>query len=619
MSATLVDKQQVDAEEERASAGYLEPARLFELIDKAQSKRNIHLGRYEKLLEQIAGESWTEGRVTESEHYDPDSFALEYVSIVLPKLAYSNPRVSARPKTMSLTGRRVGLELGYALTEWCDQVGFEETLQRCALDWLIGFSVTLIADSAVPWITDLGDPELPRAYRISPKDFVVDPAAKHPSEASFFAHRFVATKASVLAHAEANPGTWDVEAVRGLKSAGDQTHAAESDERLVEVWHVWQRDPAGRKPGTVCCLARCVNPAANEIRNARRGAVKRKEKGDTGDYVMPSREYRGRRCGPYVLSGWLLMGSSPYPVGPLLAIDRQIQENARSTHQTTRANRSYRKKLLTTDKNADLAAKMARCDTWAEVVETLDPETYAVVEVGGIQTHHVAMQEQGRQRLERASGLHDVRRGNLRGDTTATAVAVAEGASSTRDAGLNAVHRRGVMQVLHAVGWHLWYDAGAAIPIGGEDATRKLGRSNATFERGRTGEYERMALSIEPYSMERVDSAIQQRKALLALQIVNSVAPAMPATPWVKWREGMTEIGDMVEIDFSRWFDWTAIASAGGASRGGASRGGGGGVEGAIAEAEGGARRPTGNEGERAAMAQRMRMRLGQKPQRSVA
>ena len=529
----------------------LGPARIFGLIDRGIQARKKRLGRYAKIMDRIAGESVTTGSVANAPDFDPESFAYEYVDMMLPRLAYDNPRVQATPRRTSTAGKKDGKALGFALTEWCENVDFVSTAEELALDYLVGFAAAFITPTALPWIIDDGSPELPRVHRISPEEIVYDPSVKNPREAEFIAHRIVCSKAALLEYAERME--WALEPVRALKPSGVPSAASEPDERMVELWHFWFRPGAADERGKCAYAARTLNEADKEASKSR-------------GWVCEPYDFQGPRSGPYVIFGHRRVPASPYPFGPLLAFDPQVQEHGDGTRDMMRMARSYRRKLLHTAKNPGLASAMARPDTQSAAVETLDPGTWAIVEVGGLQPHQIPLHQMSRDRIERLSGLHEVMRGNVNAKTTATAVAVAEGAGNLRSGSVAQKFRAGILACLKIAAWHVWHGEGKAIELG-SDAQRGMGVSRPSFRRGRKTGFDGFLFSIAAYSMERADQATQQRKALLLLDVLGRVAPAMPATPHVRWKNLVTAVGDLLELDLEELIDLDQLPTGGGGSR----------------------------------------------------
>jgi hypothetical protein len=60
-------------------------------------------------------------------------------------------------------------------------------------------------------------------------------------------------------------------------------------------------------------------------------------------------------------------------------------------------------------------------------------------------------------------------------------------------------------------------------------------------------------LDIEPMSMRRVDPAVEQQRAQLALELVTTIAPIIPTTPFINWSAVLDLIGQANNMpDFAK-------------------------------------------------------------------
>jgi len=536
-------------------------AKLTEAIADGLKEQKIRLGRYRHYVERIGGEAWSTGTVNLRTPWESESFAYEYVDLTHPRLAYDNPRISVKASKESEKNRKLAKQLGYALTTWCESTEFIDVLDLMAVDYLIAWGVAFVTPRAMPWQIDNADEDLPRVERVSPLDFVVDPNARTVASAEWLAHRFTCEREALEQYAKAHAADgWNAEAVDRLTSP--RTTRGAGDDRIVEAWHVWIRPRRGEKSGRHCIVGELTSSADE---HAERKA-----------FVLPLREFRGPRSGPYTVLGHRRLDGCPYPVGPVMAVDRQTCEHGANIGALHRGARSYRRKVLHTAELGDLAAKMGDPDTWAEVVDKIDPTTFANIETGGIDPHAWPLHAESRQRLDRASGMHDVMRGNLSGNPTATAVAVAESAGSVRISGVRSRWAAGIRNVMQCVAWYVWHETGPEMQLGG-DAVAGLGTTKPTFSRGRSEPFDVYTLEIDAYSMERVDSAVLQRRGMMAVDLVLKLSPAMPQLPHVRWKKLTESLGDLIEFPLHDLFDWDALGGGDGTAEA---------VQGALREAQ---------------------------------
>ena len=68
--------------------------------------------------------------------------------------------------------------------------------------------------------------------------------------------------------------------------------------------------------------------------------------------------------------------------------------------------------------------------------------------------------------------------------------------------------------------------------------------------------FEQLGIRIEPLSMERVSQVTMQRRALQMLNLVSTVAPLIPQTPYVQWKDVLGSVGDALNMpNFGDFFD----------------------------------------------------------------
>lgn len=122
----------------------------------------------------------------------------------------------------------------------------------------------------------------------------------------------------------------------------------------------------------------------------------------------------------------------------------------------------------------------------------------------------------------------------------------------------------------------MWHDERISLPLG-KEGVKLLYESDPIYKGGAgVGNYDDLCISVDAYSMERVNEALTQRRGLELLQIVGNLGQSMVTMPWVKWDELINQVGDMLNIpNLGDMIDQSLAKQAGGG-------GGGGGGDGSM-------------------------------------
>lgn len=545
----------LDREKDYNEGGETDPVRLLDEIQAAETLRDRHLGRWPDMVARFAGPGYAVPTPT-GRKYDPEAFAFEYVSLVLPRLAYDNPRVAVQSRAEGPDAKKAATRLRYGLNLWATLLGFDQQASRLAMDYLFGWCVCVILPRAVPWYRDAGPDDLPRVQRLDPGDYFTEAVAKHDTEATFRGHRWTVKRRDLLAWAKKQTGEgWDMEAIRALPNT-DQPVAPATDtasdrdegpDDTVEVYQVWR---ANSKSGRIYTLARAWNSSA-DVRSRNKP-----------NWIRKPQDYKGPPTGPYEVGGAFDVPNDPYYLGPILAIDEQINDHNSEVKTIQVGVSEYRRGTLV--RTADRAVAKAISEKGAKLVQTVPDLTKDAVipfEVGGVTPQMVEHAAMSRERLDRVSGLDDAMRGNVRGQATATELTIAEAGGNARLAWIQSRFHGFIQRVLRKVGHLLWTGGSmAATPLG----ARAARNASATFAGGTLEEFEAMDLSIEPYSMGRVSEAMQSQRGLQIVQLLGNLAQIIPATPWVKWQETiLPQLGDMLGFDLEDAIDMAQLQLSG--------------------------------------------------------
>ena len=522
-------------------------------IEAAEDFRDKHLKQWRSLIERFHGPAYREFDEGED---DPENFVHEYVALVLPRIVHDAPKIrvkSARPITQGLAANVMQV----ALNRWCRMTKIRTTLERIATDMLLGFGVGLVVNEPRKGYRagDDADPYLPRLYRISPDRFFIDPAATNIEDARYMGHCYIVDKEDLIAQAK-DQKDWDTELLERLatnsgvdeireSSRGDRTIPDREELVVYEVYVPEVRDDDAEE----------IDGAAgtNMFNGTIYTLIKHQFAGEKTPYMgfaRKPRTYWGPRSGPYEIFGVYSVPDDPYPLSPVVAIVPQM-DDVNSHLRSMRYSASAYKRIVAVDsRNPKLAQDIRdRDDLFVVLADGIDQSQVVPIEVGGITTQQVNYSQLAQDRLDRVSGIHDAMRGNVKGDATATEIAVAESSSGLRMAHLKRQFQESVNNVIKTVAWFMFHDSKIEFPLGADGIPLLGAAPDPVFTASAmVGIFDDLDFEIETMSMERVSEQMVQRRALEVLQIVGNLAGAVIQAPHVKWKEVMSLVGDAMNI-----------------------------------------------------------------------
>ena len=521
---------------------------LYSEIQAAERYRDAHLEHYRDVINEYVGPAGPNGERGESA---PDNHVYEYLSLTIPRIIHDNPRVEARTRRPQSQGQSASA-LEHGLNRWIRDTDVRGTLIRVAYDMLISFGATITTQEPSGRHDPRSDfmPYWPQCYRIPPKRLIIDPMALSFDQARYVGHMWIRDKEDLLDEARDGNG-WDVDAIEHLAAdAGTEGYYEQNRGRDVptrnevvcyDLWvpEVELDDSPGSESGF-----------HGTIYTITVGQTGGESDPDKVGYIREPRPYYGPKTGPYTFFGTYYVPDSAYPLSPIMASLGQADELNAHVRSAARSAAQYKRLILVDSKSKKLMQDVkSQPDNFVVPVEGLDRDRVIPIELGGITNQQVNYIQMARERLDRNSGIHDVMRGNISGTATATEVATADASSSIRIDYLKRQFVRATEQMLYRSGWYLWNDDRVFFPIGGE-AAQQMGMGEPYFQGG--GEppssYDDIELEVDAYSMERTNEAMQQRRALEALQVVSNVAAAMPQAPYVNWEALLKQVGDSMNM-----------------------------------------------------------------------
>lgn len=432
----------------------------------------------------------------------------EFVTNAVPALAFNCPKVQIGEAYPAIAEDQVQAE-----TAALNQCGLDNRmgvlLRRIAVDRCFGFGVvkTTMSDSPSPsgfmW---------PKASRVRPRDFIMDPLATHEDDARWFGEIIEADKDDLLKM----PG-FDAVAVSQMaedeKDSGDEKTSVPARRRVkfYEIFMVEDR--------MLYCIAASM----------------------TGEktWLRQPRAYVGHKRGPYVLFGHLPVPDRPIPLSELGASKMQADElNLHATQIASDAGTA--KRMMAYDKSQpELGEKIVKGENGTTLGVDGDPrQALMPVEWGGPQAANLEYSEILKQRLNRMLGITDTRRGEVDPNATATADSIAEQGTSRREQFSRAVFQEQVGQVYSRLLslMRKSRQVRRSLVIGGGDDGEKVGGMfiGGGDPHGLNSETD-SEVKIEPYSMEYTSEGMLQRRAMQVTEIITNTAPIARQFPEWNW------------------------------------------------------------------------------------
>jgi hypothetical protein len=561
------------------------PNNLIEEIKAAERLRDGRLRKFKDQREHYHGPAYT----GVGDEYYPENHYFEYISLVVPKVIFDNPRVRVTTRRTG-TQHEVAEALRHGLNRWCKDVDLRKVLTKSAVDMMFNWSVLLVREIPDPGYrpgetSSEGVPTdymRPSVYRIDQRHFFIDPLAIVLEDARYYGHKIARDKEDLLADARRNPDDWDVSQIDDM---GEDDRAEEyyrkpvqqaPPRNEVQYYEVWipehqlddEHTPDKGFHGTIFTIA---NTSTGERGD---GAMK---------YLRKPRAYYGPKWGPYCIAGVYSVPGEQYPLSPLTVVEGQIEDLNLHVLAAQRAENAYKRCVLYNQKDTKTARQIqANPDLYFVGVPDVDKSTVVPIEVGGSSPTQHAYIQMKRDRLDRVSGLFDAQRGNVEGQGTATEVAVANEASTARMAFLKQQFTDFTQKVLSTVAWYMYHDDRVVFPLG-TDTADEMGMEptqgpdgklyppepwfyGGSFDVDSGATFQALELEIEPYSMERTSEGVVMQRTMQAFELIMQSAPVMPQVDWVDWDELIEKMGEAMNMpDLGRLINMDRVREVTGA------------------------------------------------------
>jgi hypothetical protein len=526
------------------------------------------------------GPGWRPAGTTGESEPDPENFSYEWAANYFPKLVLGNPRVR-------ISTTRTGVERLFvkahelALNRWIRETKMKVLNEKLAIDWGHHRAICLILPAQDSLYSDLDDPKnWPSAKRVSPKRYVYDVQAIEKEEELWRGYKTRHQRHELLERADDEPKEgWITSAIKALgqeagmdemrPSGRGRDGAPERDE--VVLYNVWVRDYEPTKAD------RAFFGEEAWDRKDRVGAwlTLGVAGDDVSDWVRRPFPYWGHRRGPFVIIDGYMIPDEPVGLAQIPAVEYQTRELNKHARGLSRAMASYKRGVLVDGSDPEFSEKIESFkDQFVVGLDGLTDVKSKVmqIELGGATELHITHNELLRDRVNRASGITDVRgKGLTDPRVTATADSIADEGMRDRTGFPQGKFIDGINEILENASYYMAHD-NTRTELGPE-ALRVLrdpesGKpiEQAVYYGGGMDDdaaawFDSLSMTIEAYSMGQTSEQLEQQRVLQLMNTVAVLIPMMAQYPFVLWDDLIETLGEMMNMEnLGDYFDPEALA-----------------------------------------------------------
>lgn len=589
-----------------------DPENLYDEVKAAEQYRDRFLDKSDSLVMNFHGRYFDKERRPSTAI--TENFAFEFVALMLPSLMYGSPQFKVLSRTpnvlddatqaqvdqlMMAYGARSksdlaqmlgfnrfsdlvkamgGLSMGLfakgmeiSLNRWAIVNEICNPLSLLAVDYFFNYGVAMTTTTDQPGHQNYEmTPQQPKIMRLSQYEFAMDPTAKTPRVLELngprhMEHIWKADYDDLLEDPLYNREEVEKLLLDKDLEKYDRVRKSGIDipkRREILAWSIWVpekgfsdvemsldhgiNDTRGYN-GVVYTLAVSATPDGTSKKA-------RWIRDPYPAYVPP--------WGPYTLFGYLPVPNCAYPLSLLAATaEKAVALNAHSTAIAEDAAKF--KKVAVYDQHNPAVGEALRDAQHGDFVGV--PGNAAEIKevtIGGPakeQTDELIRIADG---LRRLAGVSESSSGNP-SDRTATAESIADAGLRTRTSGMQEFFRRPTRTTAMAAAWYMFHGPDMRFDL--DEEGERYGVE--TFTGGTEGRtkfnFYDLALSIDPHSHEHVDRARVQEVLTNAIQLLATHAPVMAQSPWIKWKEPIRELFDVMNVGHTDdWFDDDALSTA---------------------------------------------------------
>ncbi len=560
-----------------------DPNYLRILIEESVKETHRKLAVMAKQVAKYCGPFWDgEGSSADSdEGYSPENTYFEYLSAMVPRIVFRNPRVR-------VSSRRVGPQqdvadaVRHGLNRIVRDQHLDVTLRDLAVDMLFSWGVAIVKEAPREGVVLAEDdpiypanPTWPVVERVPQHKFFMDKEAYSMDATRFRGHEWREDKDDLIKRAKENPDEgWILEEIENLATdtddadqyyhgtGGDRHDGARTAREQVHCYDVWfpeieLDDSPGKSKGFYGTIYTIAVRQANTT-----GGLLYDHNGDkmprstpTAGFVRKPRPFYGPRTGPYTIFGCYYVPDSVYPLSPLVATEGQIMDLNEQVVAATRAMQRYKKIIAVP--SAAAANKIVNSPD-AYVVQLpfeMGKPQYAELEMGGHGDRQLEHMQITKERVDRTLGMDETMRGNVSGGATATEHTLANESAMARMSEIKESFTKAAVNVLESMAHYMYYSDTVVFPMGDEvleayKIETPEGQDIQPWYRGGDTEHGSgysfydLELEIEPYSMERTSEGLAQQRAIQRHELIVGSLESMERFPDFPWKQHFKDMGD---------------------------------------------------------------------------
>lgn len=517
-------------------------------IKASEDLRKRHVSLATRLVKSYVGNYYRTDMRTKPV---PENLFFTYVATMLPNLVFDNPAVTVSAKRM-ITHEALARFMEMGMNGWIKEVRLKDELEAACVDMLFSFGVL---KSGIEPRSDFNtgikggvqerftmDALAPYLVRISPSNFVIDSQCAHWQTARLLGHQFQRDLSDML-----GDDRYDQKVVKGMTPDDEPTPGRSQEERVAPK----SRTDVHRDRVT---LYELYFPEYQQIGTL---ALYGASGSEQSAWVRPPTAYHGPSEGPFTCFGVYIVPDQVYPLPPIAAFAEQALELNAHAGAAAKEAASHKKIVLADSAQTELLNIIQRAENgsvWG--VKGLNAQSVAQLELGGAQKDRLEYLQMLLMRCDRLSGQSDAQRGRAAG-VTATEASLVDANSDARTEFVHLKFRQGCKDGLSKVGWYLYHDPSVVMPVSQRDPTTGQPFEGLFLGGIQPGQedsnWSDLFLDIEPYSMRRVDPAVEQQRAQMMIALVAEIAPLIMQFPFVNWTNLLDMIGQANNLpDFAQ-------------------------------------------------------------------
>lgn len=548
-----------------------DPQDWWKEISIAEQERDSHMGAIKGMVRRGHGPAF---RAQSDGKDDMEALENHYhmlASALLPELVIDNPRVKADSHLRMLHEEdpETGISEQEAFESACNRWTRDEFMDEVLLDFAndgIYFQGCLhvsqeelkvsAATRKQMGLKEGQRPMKPKMRALEPDMVFWDAGATDIRDVRFMGHKYPMDWDDLMemAKEEGEGKGWNLDAIKdlkneaGTKDKGSDKHP-ELDRQQVMVYEIhvpeWEvEDSPGPDKGFHGALLTLAYGGSGD------GAKK-------AVFLRDPQPFFGPEFGCYFPWGAHPVMGDTYKASPLVIIEQQAKNLNDLVRAFSLAARKAKSGVAVTGMAGDVAEALKEFEQSGvfkvDAVEDLR-SAFSEFTIGGPPDGLAEFILTERDRLERVSGLPDVRRGSTSSGASATEVALADSAASKRVDALKKAYQRAVNKAFRAVAWYMLQDERSRYVLMPDTVERMTPGTEVNWWMPPTPTipFEAWDLEIEAYSMSRENEGLHQKRLLefmgVYLQMVPLAIQAPDAAPWGDMAEDLAKALNLPRI-----------------------------------------------------------------------